>query len=213
MTGSCTTSEAEWFADLVDRLRACRICRDAPDAATPLPHEPRPIIQGSPAARLLIASQAPGNRAHRSGKPFQDPSGVRLRQWLGLDEDVFYDPDRVAIVPMGHCFPGNDTAGGDLPPRRECAPRWRRPVLDALPRLGLILIIGSYAQAWHLGSRTALTPTVRRWRELLDGSNAPRLLPLPHPSWRNSGWLKKHPWFEAELLPVLRAEVRTLLVS
>ncbi len=181
-----------------------------PVAGAPLPHEPRPIVQGSASARLLLASQAPGKRAHLSGRPFQDPSGIRLRFWLDLDEAAFYDPKRVAIVPMGHCFPGYDAAGGDLPPRRECAPTWRRPILDALPRLELVLLIGSYAQAWHLGSRSRLTATVQSWRAILDGPMRPRVLPLPHPSWRNSGWLKKNPWFEAELLPVLRAEVSAL---
>lgn len=182
-----------------------------PVAGATLPHEPRPIVQGSASARLLLASQAPGKRAHLSGRPFQDPSGIRLRFWLDLDEAAFYDPKRVAIVPMGHCFPGYDAAGGDLPPRRECAPTWRRPILDALPRLELVLLIGSYAQAWHLGSRSRLTATVQSWRAILDGPMRPRVLPLPHPSWRNSGWLKKNLWFEAELLPVLRAEVRALV--
>jgi uracil-DNA glycosylase len=138
---------------------------------------------------------------------------VRLRDWLGLDEPRFYDPERVAIVPMGACFPGLDRLGGDLPPRRECAPVWRRPFLDALPRLDLILTIGLYAQAWHLGpeAKGGLTGTVMRWRDILAAERRPRILPLPHPSWRNSGWLKRHPWFEAELLPVLRTEVAALV--
>ena len=202
----------ETFDEVAERLRGCRLCRDAPQHGPALPHEPRPIIQGSSAARLCIASQAPGNRANISGRPFDDPSGVRLRDWLGLDEARFYDPARVAIVPMGHCFPGYDRHGGDIPPRRECAPTWREPVFAALPRLELILVIGLYAQAWHLGrSRSGLTETVRRWREVSGEERRPRVLPLPHPSWRNSGWLKRHPWFEAELLPVLRAEVRRLV--
>lgn len=196
------------FDAVAARLRACRICRDRPLYGEPLPHEPRPILQGSAAARLCIASQAPGNRANLSGVPFDDPSGVRLKAWLGLDDARFYDPARVAIVPMGHCFPGYDRHGGDIPPRRECAQTWREPVLAALPGLELILVVGRYAQAWHLGEgRTGLTDTVRRWRELLAEPRRPRVLPLPHPSWRNSGWLKRHPWFEAELLPVLRTEV------
>jgi uracil-DNA glycosylase len=138
---------------------------------------------------------------------------VRLRDWLGLDEARFYDPGRIAIVPMGACFPGLDRHGGDLPPRRECAPLWRRPLFDALPNLELILVIGLYAQAWHLGpeAKGGLTRTVERWREILAAERRPRVLPLPHPSWRNSGWLKRHPWFEAELLPVLRAEVARLI--
>lgn len=201
------------FDDLAARLRACRICRDAPRYGTALPHEPRPIIQGSAAARLCIASQAPGTRAHASGIPFADRSGTRLRHWLGLDEATFYDASKVAIVPMGSCFPGQDAKGGDLGPRRECAEAWRRPLFEALPNLGLVLLIGQYAQAWHLGSgfKDGLTETVRAWREILAGPREPRVLPLPHPSWRNNGWLKKNPWFEAELLPRLQAEVCELL--
>ncbi|MBM6594644.1 uracil-DNA glycosylase family protein [Microvirga pudoricolor] len=201
------------FETLAAELKACRICRDAPRFGAPLPHEPRPIVQGSATARLCIASQAPGTRAHASGTPFMDPSGVRLRRWLGLDEAAFYDAARVAIVPMGSCFPGLDAKGGDLPPRRECAPAWREPLFEALPNLELLLLIGQYAQAWHMGDdfRDGLTGTVRRWREILDGPARPRILPLPHPSWRNNGWLKKNPWFEAELLPVLQAEVRSML--
>jgi uracil-DNA glycosylase len=198
----------ENFEATAARLRACRLCRDAPLYGAPLPHEPRPVVQGSATARLLIASQAPGNRAHRSGIPFSDPSGRRLRAWLGLDEVAFYDPARVAILPMGACFPGLDAKGGDRPPRRECAPTWRADLLAGLPQLDLILVIGQYAQAWHLGPRPGgLTDTVARWRTILDASARPRVLPLPHPSWRNNGWLRTNPWFEAELLPVLRAEV------
>ncbi|CAO4150387.1 hypothetical protein LPLAFNJD_LOCUS3185 [Methylorubrum aminovorans] len=196
------------FDATVARLRACRLCRDAPLSGAPLPHEPRPVVQGSATARLLIASQAPGNRAHRSGIPFSDPSGRRLRAWLRLDEAAFYDPARVAILPMGACFPGLGAKGGDRPPRRECAPTWRADLLAGLPQLDLILVIGQYAQAWHLGPRPGgLTETVAGWRAILDASARPRVLPLPHPSWRNNGWLRTNPWFEAELLPVLRAEV------
>ncbi|MRI53575.1 uracil-DNA glycosylase family protein [Methylobacterium sp. DB1607] len=199
---------AEDFDATAARLRACRLCRDAPLFGAPLPHEPRPVVQGSATARLLIASQAPGNRAHRSGIPFSDPSGRRLRTWFGLDEAEFYDPARVAILPMGACFPGLDAKGGDQPPRRECAPTWRAALLAGLPRLDLILVIGQYAQAWHLGPRPGgLTETVAGWRAILAASERPRVLPLPHPSWRNNGWLRTNPWFEAELLPVLRAEV------
>ncbi|WP_298964899.1 uracil-DNA glycosylase family protein [uncultured Methylobacterium sp.] len=196
------------FEAVAGALRACRLCRDAPTHGPPLPVEPRPIVQGRATARLCIASQAPGNRAFRSGIPFQDPSGTRLRAWLGLAEPDFYDAGRVAIVPMGACFPGHDAKGGDLPPRRECAATWRRSLLAGLPELELILVIGQYAQGWHLGTaKEGLTATVARWREILAEPRRPRVLPLPHPSWRNSAWLKKHPWFEAELLPVLRAEV------
>ena len=153
-------------------------------------------------------------RAHRHGKPFMDPSGVRLRSWLGLGEADFYDARRVAIVPMGSCFPGLDAKGGDLPPRRECAERWRAALFAGLPDLELILVIGQYAQGWHLGRlEGGLTGTVMRWREILAAPRRPRVLPLPHPSWRNNGWLKKHPWFEAELLPVLKREVSRVMVG
>jgi uracil-DNA glycosylase len=200
------------FDDLARRLRACRICRDAPRHGPALAHEPRPILQGSATARLCIASQAPGTRAHASGIPFSDRSGTRLRSWLGLDEAIFYDASKVAIVPMGSCFPGQDAKGGDLGPRRECAEIWRRPLFRALPDLELVLLIGQYAQAWHLGDgfKDGLTETVRRWHEILANPNKPRILPLPHPSWRNNGWLKTNSWFEAELLPVLRSEIRAM---
>lgn len=191
-------------------LRTCRVCRDAPCYGSPLPHEPRPVIQAGVMARLCIAGQAPGTRVHASGRPFTDPSGVRLRDWLGLDEAAFYDPARVAIIPMGHCFPGLDAKGGDLPPRRECAGIWRARLFADLPRIELVLAIGQYAQAWHLAAADragGMTETVRRWRELLARPGQSRILPLPHPSWRNSGWLKANPWFQAELLPVLKSEV------
>lgn len=200
------------FDRTVAALRACRLCRDAPRHGAPLPQEPRPIVQGSEWARLCIASQAPGTRAHRSGVPFMDPSGVRLRSWLGLGEADFYDASRLAIIPMGACFPGLDSKGGDQPPRRECAHEWRADLFAGLPRLDLILVIGRYAQAWHLGAMAGgLTETVRRWRTILEQPGHPRVLPLPHPSWRNNGWLKANPWFEAELLPVLRDEVARVM--
>ena len=197
---------------LIGEIRACRVCRDAP-AGLPLAHEPRPVLRVSATARIAVCGQAPGTRVHASGMPFTDPSGVRLRAWMGVSEDEFYDVRRVAVVPMGFCFPGLDAAGGDLPPRRECAPLWRARVFAALPNLELVLMVGLYAQRWHLGGRggASLTDTVASWRAILDGSTRPRLLPLPHPSWRNNAWVKKNPWFEAELLPVLRAEVRGLL--
>ncbi len=165
---------------------------------------------------MCIAGQAPGVRVHASGRPFSDPSGVRLRQWLGLDEAVFYDSARIAIVPMGGCFPGLDAKGGDLPPRRECAPQWRRPILSALPNLELILLLGQYAMRWHLGDEIgpSLTATVRDWRRIFEQERpGPRLLPLPHPSWRNNGWLRANPWFERELLPVLRTEAARLVAD
>ena len=215
MTASRSTSDAsaeQDLAALTAALRACRICRDSPRYGSALPHEPAPIFQGSATARLCIASQAPGVRAHRAGRSFADPSGARLRNWLGLDEAAFYDPARVAIVPMGSCFPGYDAKGGDLPPRRECAETWRAPLFARLPDLELVLLIGQYAQSWHLGAGfEGLTPTVARWRAILAAPQRPRFLPLPHPSWRNNGWLRKNPWFEAELLPVLRSEVAALM--
>jgi uracil-DNA glycosylase len=193
---------------LLERLAACRICRDTPQFLPGLPHEPRPVIQASASARLCIAGQAPGTRVHASGKPFTDPSGTRLRGWLGLAPETFHDASRIAIVPMGHCFPGQDAKGGDLPPH------WHAPVFAAMPRIELVLLIGGYAQAWHLTREEragGLTPTMLRWREILAVPRSPRLLPLPHPSWRNNGWLRTHGWFEEELLPVLRAEVRRLI--
>jgi len=206
-------TEPESLEAVLVELRACRICRDAPLYLPPLPHQPRPVIQAAATARLCIAGQAPGTRVHASGRPFTDPSGVRLRSWLGIDESVFYDASKVAIVPMGHCFPGLDAKGGDKPPRRECAPTWRARVFAALPQIELVLAIGRYAQNWHLGSDSAasLSGTMANWREILVRPMRPRILPLPHPSWRNNAWLRRNPWFEAELVPVLRAEVARLL--
>lgn len=195
--------------NLVTQIRACRICRDAPFAGPPLPHEPRPVVVASSTAKILIAGQAPGTRVHASGMPFTDRSGDRLREWLGVTSDQFYDPDKFAIAPMGFCFPGLDAKGGDLPPRKECAPTWRTPLMSLMPQLEFILVIGQYAQAWHMRDqrKATLTDTVANWRAIFSRNQAPRILPLPHPSWRNSAWLKKNPWFEAELLPVLRAEI------
>ncbi|WP_208111555.1 uracil-DNA glycosylase family protein [Enterovirga rhinocerotis] len=202
-------SETDPFVVLKDSVAGCRICRDKPDGPA-LPHEPRPIVQGTSRARILVASQAPGNRAHQSGRPFQDPSGMRLRDWLGLDETAFYDPDLVAIVPMGFCFPGYDRNGGDLPPRRECAPRWQAPFLALLPRIELLLPIGLHAQIRHLGRGPGLGERMRGWRGVFAAESRPRILPLPHPSWRNTAWLRRNSWFETDLLPVLRAEVARL---
>jgi uracil-DNA glycosylase len=204
---------ARRLAALVRDIRACRICRDSPVDGRPLPHEPRPVLRPSTTARLAICSQAPGTRVHASGKPFTDPSGDRLRAWLGVSSEEFYDQSRVAIVPIGFCFPGHDASGGDLPPRRECAPAWQGRLFAAMPQLELILLVGSYAQRWHLGDagKGSMTDVVRRWRGLLDAPGRPRYAPLPHPSWRNNAWLTANPWFETELLPVLRREVRRLL--
>lgn len=198
---------------LLADIASCRICRDAPigGPANALPHEPRPVCVASSRAPILIAGQAPGTRVHQSGQPFTDPSGDRLRDWLGVDEAQFYDRDIFAIVPMGFCFPGQDTKGGDLPPRRECAPAWRGRVMEQMPQLKLILVIGQYAQAWHLGKlrQKSLTETVRNWKSILvESGPGCAVLPLPHPSWRNSGWIRKNPWFEAELLPELKQIVK-----
>lgn len=190
----------------------CRICRDDPLDA-PLPHEPRPVARLSTTARLCVAGQAPGTKVHASGIPFDDASGKRLRAWMGVDDQTFYDVSRVAIVPMGFCFPGQDAQGGDLPPRRECAPTWRTKVFEAMPQIELVLAIGAYAQRWHLGDRRkpTMTETVREWRRHLGANTPPRVLPLPHPSWRNTGWLKRNPWFEDGVVPELRREVARLV--
>ena len=171
------------------------------------------MFQVSATARLCIASQAPGLRAHESGRPFDDRSGERLRDWMGVSREEFYDATRVAILPMGFCFPGYDAHGSDLPPRRECAALWRSRFLAALPDIELVLCIGAYAQRWHLGAARgpSMTATVEDWRRFLGSNAGPRIMPLPHPSWRNTGWIRRHPWFEAELLPALQMEVaRTL---
>jgi uracil-DNA glycosylase len=193
-------------------IRACRICRKDISGRRPLPHEPAPVVTPSATARILIAGQAPGTRVHATGIPFNDRSGERLREWLGVTREQFYDRKRFAIVPMGFCFPGNDAKGGDLPPRRECAPAWRAQLMRLMPQLQLVVAIGLYAQEWHLGAarRGSLSETVSDWQAIFDAERQPRVLPLPHPSWRNTGWLKRNPWFEAELLPVLRAEVARL---
>jgi uracil-DNA glycosylase len=203
---------------LLAGISACVLCRDAPlgGSAKALPHDPRPVCVASASAPVLIAGQAPGTRVHASGRPFTDPSGDRLRQWLGVDEAQFYDPANFAIVPMGFCFPGLDAKGGDLPPRRECAPAWRDRLMAAMPQVRLILAIGQYAQAWHLGPmrRNSLTETVADWRGILAATQSGRaVLPLPHPSWRNSGWIKRNPWFEAELLPELKGRISNLLLE
>ena len=204
---------ASLLDDLVAEIRVCRIC--AQSNAKPLPHAPRPVVVASTEARILIAGQAPGTRVHETGIPFNDRSGDRLREWLGVTRDQFYDPRNFAIVPMGFCFPGQDAKGGDLPPRPECAPRWRGPLLELMPQIDLVLAIGQYAHAWHMGKarRSSLTETVREWREVHAASGRPRVLPLPHPSWRNTGWLKANPWFGEDLLPFLKSEIRTRLYT
>ena len=205
MDPSCAALSA-----LTEQIRACRVCRDAPVYGPPLPHEPRPVFQVSPSARICIAGQAPGVRVHASGRPYTDPSGVRLRSWLGIGEDIFYDPKIVAVVAMGFCFPGLDAHGGDLPPRRECAELWRKQMFALLPNLELILLVGQYAQKWRLGPKVVGKSLERNGHSMarhLSISRPPRLMPMPHPSWRNNAWLTRNPWFETELLPVLRADV------
>lgn len=194
---------AESFEHLMARIRACRICE------AHLPLGPRPVVQASAHARLLIVSQAPGRKVHETGIPFNDPSGDRLRDWLGIDKTVFYDAQKIAIVPMGFCFPGTGKSG-DLPPRPECAPQWHPLLLPRLTQVRLTLAIGQYAQAGLLKDARGktLTATVQDWRKHLRDRN---ILPLPHPSPRNRLWLSRNPWFEAELLPELRRDVALAL--
>ncbi|ASK89617.1 uracil-DNA glycosylase family protein [Sphingorhabdus sp. SMR4y] len=185
---------------LLEEIRACTIC-------TGLPLGPRPLLQADSAAQILLVGQAPGSKTHEKGRPFDDVSGKRLRGWLGVTEEQFYDPRRFAIIPMGFCFPGSGM-GGDMPPRPECAPAWRKPLLEALPDIRLTLVLGQYAMNWHLGDRKSrtLTDTVRRWREFW-----PELLALPHPSPRNIRWFKANPWFETDVIPVLQDRVAELI--
>jgi uracil-DNA glycosylase len=187
------------LAELLDDIRACRAC------AGELPHEPRPVVTVTEATRILIAGQAPGRRVHESGVPWDDPSGDRLRGWMGLDRAEFYGP-AIGVAAMAFCFPGTNPKGGDYPPPRRCAAMWRAPLLDKLPNVELTLLIGSYAQDWALGGRRVMTGTVRGWQARL-----PQVLPLPHPSWRNTAWLTRNPWFEAEVVPYLRDRVRQIL--
>lgn len=191
----------ETLEQLFCRIRACAHC------ASHLPFGPRPVIRGSATSRLLIIGQAPGTKVHASGIPWDDASGARLREWLAIDKPTFYDEARVAIMPMGLCYPGRGRSG-DLPPRPECAPRWHGEVLAKMPHIEQVLLIGQYAQQYYLGSdwKGTLGETVRQWAQL-----PLHLLPLPHPSPRNTLWLKKNPWFEAEILPVLRQRVADLL--
>jgi len=193
--------------ELKSELQRCTICAER-FSQTHTAHVPRPITWFSPPARILIAGQAPGMKVHLSGRPFTDPSGDRLRNWMGVDDEAFYDQSRIAIVPMGFCFPGYNEKGSDLPPPKICAQTWRGPVMETLKDVELTLLVGGYAQKYHLGKAAAggVTYTVEAWRD-----HAPTIFPLPHPSWRNTGWLKKHPWFEAELLPALRQRITELL--
>lgn len=202
---------------LRDSIRACRICRDTPQYLPPLPHEPNPVCIISNTARIAICGQAPGIRVHNTSIPFNDPSGDRLRQWLGTTREEFYDPSLFAVVPMGFCFPGYDKHGGDLPPRRECRPTWHDEVFASMPQLKFILVLGQYSLAYHLPEwrKTRLSETVQNWRSFMETPNAAgrTILPLPHPSWRNSGWLKRNPWFDAEVVPALQQKIRKLINS
>lgn len=190
------------FSSLLTEVRACTICE------ADLPLGPRPVLQLDPQARILIAGQAPGSKVHDSGVPFDDASGNRLRQWLGIRREVLYDPKQIAILPMGFCFPGTGKSG-DLPPRPECAPAWRQQLLGHLGHLELTLVLGQYAQVYHFGkTNLSLTELVQSWR-----SHWPHTVPLPHPSPRNNLWLRRNPWFELEVLPVLQERVSEVLAD
>ncbi|WP_439272427.1 uracil-DNA glycosylase family protein [Pseudochrobactrum sp. HB0163] len=213
---------------LQSRIDQCRICRDLPLNGKPLPFEPNPVCISSATAKIAICGQAPGIRVHKTGIPFNDPSGARLREWLDVTSEQFYDPSLFAIIPMGFCFPGYDKHGGDLPPRRECRLTWHDNLFALMPQIELIIAIGSHAQTYHLKRNPIyrqylqtqckplnMTETVMNWRRYLESNQnaGPAILPLPHPSWRNSGWLKRTPWFETELLPALRQKVHALLLK
>jgi len=187
---------------LLREISACRLCE------AHLPLGPRPVIRAAASARILVIGQAPGTKVHRTGIPFNDPSGDRLRDWMGIDRDIFYDEARIAIMPMGLCYPGRNARGGDAPPRPECAPLWHDRVRALLPQIELTLLIGAYAQARYLGDRRekTLAGTVARWREF-----GPTYIPTPHPSPRNRNWLKSKPWFEDEVVPEIRRRVRELV--
>jgi len=191
------------FSSLLTEVLDCKICESV------LPLKPRPVLQIDPQALILVAGQAPGIRVHESGIPFNDPSGERLRSWMGIDRKTFYNPKKIAILPMGFCYPGTGRSG-DLPPRPECAEKWRDRLLAQLPNIKLTLVIGQYAHAYHLKNNTkrTLTETVRNWKEY-----GPATLPMPHPSPRNNIWLKKNPWFEKEVVIILRKKVEKLLNS
>ena len=194
---------AEDLGALLASIRACTLC------AKHLPLGPRPIVRMKPSARIMIIGQAPGTKVHESGIPWNDASGDRLREWLSVDKDTFYDEARIAIMPMGFCYPGRDPKGGDLPPRPECAPEWHDRLWPHLPEIGLTLLVGGYAQTRYLGKARAktMTATVQDFQTHLANG----FLPTPHPSWRTTGWQKKNPWFDADLLPVLRGRVAALL--
>jgi len=189
------------LAQLLLDVRACRLCE------ANLPLGPRPVLRASETARLLIVSQAPGTKVHETGIPWNDPSGDRLRTWLGMNRDEFYDESRIAIIPMGLCYPGRHPKGGDLPPRPECAPHWHARLHALLPNIRLTLLIGQYAQRYYLDKDlgSSVTERVRAWQSYL-----PKFFPLPHPSFRNVAWLQKNPWFDTEVTPALREHVQNL---
>ena len=192
----------EPLSKLLTEIAGCRAC------AADFNHEPRPVVMVAPQTRILICGQAPGRRVHESGVPFTDPSGDRLRSWMGLDADTFYRRPEIGVAAMAFCFPGTNPTGGDYPPPPRCAALWRKRLMAALPKMELTLLVGGYGQAWALKDRAKanMTETVRAWRDYL-----PDILPMPHPSWRNTGWLKKNPWFEADLAPYLRKRVQEIL--
>ena len=196
---------AQSLEALKAELTACDICKDR-FAATATAHSPRPVVWFETGARILVVGQAPGQRVHASGKPFTDPSGDRLRAWMGVDESTFYDRDRVAIVPMAFCFPGYSAKGADLPPPPVCAATWRDRIMSHLGDIGLTVVVGGYAMKWHLKQKAGVTETVHRWRD-----HAPKVFALPHPSWRNTAWIRRNPWFDAELLPALRTRIDEVL--
>ena len=202
MTRAALRPKPERLDELLAELRACRVC------AAHLPLGPRPVVRGLASARLLIISQAPGTRVHETGLSFNDRSGDRLRDWLGVDRDTFYDERRIAIMPMGFCYPGRDAKGGDLPPRPECASLWHARVLAQWPEVELTLLAGSYAIDYYLpqAKRQTMTETVKAWRDAPKG-----LLPLPHPSWRTTFWERRNPWFRRTLVPELRRRIAALL--
>lgn len=190
------------------KIAACRVCHDCPRYPPPYEIEPRPIAVLSSCAPIAISGQAPGLKVHESGIPFNDASGNRLRDWMGVNCEEFYDSNRFAIIPMGFCFPGYNAKGSDLPPRRECREIWHEQVFSGMPQIQLVLTIGQYAQHWHIDDigKKSVTETVANWQKILNTrqSRGYRVLPLPHPSWRNTGWIKKNPWFSEELLPELK---------
>lgn len=191
--------------NLLNEIARCNLCADR-FKATHTGHEPRPVVWFQPNAKILIAGQAPGARVHESGRPFTDPSGDRLRDWMQVDEKTFYDKRQIGILPMAFCFPGYDAKGSDLPPPPICHKTWHSKAMEMMGDVKLTLLVGGYAHKWHLKSRDSVTATVQNWRD-----HAPKTFPLPHPSWRNTGWIKKNPWFETELLPHLRTAVQDAL--